>query len=321
MPGNNLPKIREEFLPEILDDKVRENLEHLESSSTKKAHASDWEHFSNWCSRWALRPCPADPVTVARYISDLASAGFAASTISRRLATISVFHDRHDFDSPTASVAVRSVMKGIRNRIGTATKQKKPIQAIHIRQIPDVLPEGIKSVRDLALILVGYCGAFRRSELVALDVSDLEFVPQGVQVVLRRSKTDQVAEGRRIDISYASREKYCPVHALKRWLEVAEIQDGPVFRGVDRHGHVSDRRLNDRAVAEVIKEIAKKIGLDPEKVGGHSLRAGFVTDSLDKGIPTPVIKRYSGHKSDTMLAVYYRKSQLFDVNVTSTLGL
>jgi site-specific recombinase XerD len=321
MAMDNPPEVRHEFLPEAFDDKIRENLDHVESTATKKAHASDWREFTNWCSERALSSCPADPRTVAGYISDLASSDFAVSTISRRLATISVVHRRQGFQSPTGTEGVKLVLKGIRNRYGTAKEKKLAIRVSHIRQVPAVLPDGIKGIRDFALILVGYTGAFRRSELVALDVADLDFVPQGVRIALRRSKTDQAGEGRVLDISYASNEKLCPVHALKKWLVSAQIEDGPVFRGVNRHGHISGKRLNDRAVAEVIKEIAEKIGLDPEKVGGHSLRAGFVTDGLAAGLPTPVIRRFSGHKSEAMLAEYYREACLFNVNVTSALGL
>lgn len=321
MSMDNAPEVRHEFLPVALDDQIRKNLNAAEAEATTRAHAADWSDFVWWCEKHGRPPLPANPHTVAAYISGLAEENYAISTISRRLASISVIHRRKRFDSPTGTEAVRTVFRGIRNRIGSAKEKKLAIRVSHIRQVPSVLPDGIKGVRDLALILLGYCGAFRRSELVALDVSDLEFVPQGVRVTLRRSKTDQAGVGRVLDVSYACHENLCPVHSLKKWLATAEIEDGPVFRGVNRHGQISDRRLNDRAVSEVIKEIAEKIGLDPKKVGGHSLRAGFVTDGLAAGLPTPVIRRFSGHKTEAMLAEYYREACLFDVNVTSALGL
>ncbi len=305
---------------EELRGQVHENLASSESMSTKKAHAADWADFERWCLAHGTPSIPALPSAVAAYISDLAQ-NRRPSTIQRRLATISVAHQANNLSSPTSDLLVRKVLKGIKNRVGTARVKKAPIRVADLRRINEVLPDNLKGTRDRALMLIGFFGGFRRSELVALDLSDLQFVDQGLRVTLRRSKTDQEGQGQVKDISHGAHRELCPVQALKSWLEAAGITEGPVFRPITRHGKMSGERLGGKAVGSVVKEVAAALNLDPELFGGHSLRAGFVTDALRAGVPTPVIKRITGHKTDAMLGEYLRESELFSYNLTAALGL
>lgn len=321
MAMDNPPEVRQEFLPEAFDDKIRENLDHVESAATKKAHASDWRDFSNWCSERGLSSCPADPRTVAGYISELAAEGYAVSTITRKLATISVMHSRRGFDSPTGTEGVRAVLKGIRNRYGTAKVKKSPFRITHVRQLPALLDESNKSTRDFCLVVFGYAGAFRRSELVNLDVEDIEFVQQGIRATIRRGKTDQGGASRTIDISNGANARLCPVVAMRKWLDLAGFDKGPIFRPIDRHGNIAERRLGDKAVSEILKSFGEKLGLDPSKIGAHSLRSGMITDAFAAGVPSTVIRRFSGHKTDLMLSEYFLESTMFQVNLSAAVGL
>jgi len=176
-------------------------------------------------------------------------------------------------------------------------------------------------MRDRAILLFGLAGAFRRSELTALDVADLRFCEQGVIVTLRRSKTNQEGACETLDIGYGAHESTCPVRAMWRWLDAASIEDGPVFRAFELNGALSARRLNDRAVARVVKAAAKRIGLTPEQFSGHSLRAGFVTQSYREGIAEGDIMRHTRHKSRAMMRKYRREGERFLTNLSAKVGL
>ena len=164
----------------------------------------------------------------------------------------------------------------------------------------------------------GRAGAFRRSELVALDVADVDHVREGVVVTLARSKTDQEGEGRRIGIPFA-RRKHCPVRALEAWLERARIDEGPIFHPVDRHERLLPTRLSPEAVAVVVKQRAAQVGLDPANYSGHSLRAGLATSAAAAGVSTLAIRRQTGHRSDAMLARYVRQGTLFEDNAAGAI--
>jgi len=170
--------------------------------------------------------------------------------------------------------------------------------------------EGIKGVRDRALLLVGFAGAFRRSELASLTVGDIEQAKQGLVVQLRFSKTDQEGRGRKVAIPYA-RGAVCPVLAYQHWVEVAKITDGPVFRGVNRHGVISGTAITPQAVALIVKARANAVGFDPTKYAGHSLRSGLVTSAAKLGVSSWKIRQQTGHKSDAMLARYIRDANIF----------
>ena len=169
-----------------------------------------------------------------------------------------------------------------------------------------------------ALLLIGFAGAFRRSELIAINCTDLSFVEQGLVIHIRRSKTDQTGEGRKVAIPYA-RGRHCPVLALKHWLSTAGISDGPIFRAITRHGHVQPSALSTEAVALIVKKRAQAIGLDPSQFSGHSLRAGLATSAAQAGVSAHKIQQQTGHKSIEMLSRYIRDANIFVDNAGSIL--
>jgi integrase len=270
----------------------------------------------------AAEPLPASDQTVAAYIAALADGGLKAATIARRLVTISQAHKAADLSSPTTSSLVRRTHAGIRRSIGTAQVVKAPAVITDLKRMLSKLPNTRVGLRDRALLLLGFAGAFRRSELVGLNVADLEFSSAGVVVTLRKSKTDQEQSGRRVAVPYGSSEKTCPVRSLQAWLETARITgDGPVFRSLDRFQRVQKRRLSDRAVARVVKRRAAAVGLDPERYAGHSLRAGLATSAAAGGASERVIMAQTGHRSTDMVRRYIREGDRWKDNAASLAGL
>ena len=290
------------------------------SANTLRAYRSDWRHFETWCRQHGVASLPAHVETVASYLSDLAATS-RVSTLQRRVAAISVAHKMAGHESPTSSAAVRVLLAGIRRSLGTKPGTKKPALTEDIRSMLDCLPDSLLGARDRALLLLGFAGAFRRSELVALDVQDLEFTDDGLVVTLRRSKTDQEGETRRVGIPRGSGPTTCPVRALRNWLDEADITDGPVFRSVNRHGKLQPRRLTAQSVALVIKKYAALIGRDPAVFAGHSLRSGHATQAAANGASERSIMNQTGHKSLKMVRRYIREGSLFRENAAARLGL
>jgi len=299
---------------------AKDYLRASKSANTLKAYRSDWEHFTAWCRDQRIDPMPSSPETVAMYIADLAES-CKPSTIARRLAAISVAHQAAGHDSPTRSIIVRDTLKGIRRTVGVAPDRKAAIRADHVREVAPKFSDGLQDLRDKAILLIGYAGAFRRSELTSLNREDIEFTKEGLRIVLRKSKMDQEGEGQVKGIGYGANAVTCPVRALQAWIEAADITTGPLFRPINRHGQMSPVRLSDKGISLIIKRIASKIGIDPEDVGGHSLRAGFVTDQYAKGTPEAAIMRQTGHKSRAILGIYHREAGTFAFNYTAAAGL
>jgi integrase len=238
------------------------------AESTLRGYRSDWADFQNWARLNWLVSLPAAPATVAAYISACADRGdLKAGSIQRRVSAISAFHTAHGVPSPTTSAEVRLTLAGVRRTLGTAQTGKAPILTADVAAMVAQLPDKLLGVRDRALLLIGFAGAFRRSELVALDVDDIEFREDGLKVCIRKSKTDQEGAGQVIGIAHGS--KLCPVRALQEWLLAGAITTGPIFRRIDRHGKMFDR-MNPEAVALVVKRYAAAAGLDPAKYAGHS---------------------------------------------------
>jgi integrase len=224
-------------------------------------------------------------------------------------------------DSPTSSGMVRNTLKGIKRALGTATVQKAPALTADIRAMVDATDEELIGTRDRALILLGFAGAFRRAEIVSLDASDLDFNRDGLTVTLRRSKTDQEGQGRKIGIPYGSNPDTCPVRTLQAWLEETGITDGSAFRSLNRHGRVQSDRLSPVDVARIVKKLARRADLDPSKYAGHSLRAGHATSAAASGASERSIMNQTGHRSVQMVRRYIREGSLFRENSAGKLGL
>ena len=285
---------------------VSSYIEFSKADNTRKAYRSDLAHFLAWGGS-----IPSTPEQFAAYLA--AHAGiFKASTLKRRLVSVGIAHTSQGFANPCISVIVRVTLRGICRIHGSSQTQAAPAVREDILAMVRGLA-GIKGTRDRALLLLGFAGAFRRSELVGLNVSDLEFMDRGLVIHLRKSKTDQEGIGRKIAIPYA-RGTVCPVHAIKDWIAASGIIDGAIFRPITRHGQIVDARLSGQAVTEVVKECASAAGLKSENYSGHSLRAGLITSAAMLGVSVWKIKAQSGHKTDEMVSRYVRDSDLFTNN-------
>jgi site-specific recombinase XerD len=293
----------ETLLGECLADSVAPN--------TARAYQSDWRHFTTWCDGRGFAALPASPEAVAYYVAAFRET-LAPATLTRRVSAIASAHGAAGFDTPTHAALVRRALSGARRRKGTAPDRKAPVTENDLREITAAhLPTGAKGARDAALLLVGFFGGFRRSELVGIDVEHVAFVGEGAVITLPRSKTDQEGEGRPVAIPFGHEAATCPVAALRKWLTAAGIDSGPVFRPVNRHGQVSAERLTGRAVALVVKHYMQEIGKDTAAYSGHSLRAGFVTAAAHHGALDRDIMATTGHKSAAMIQVYTRDANLF----------
>ncbi len=299
---------------------TRAYLEAAVAANTRRAHRSHWADFRAWCDSHGCSALPASAETVAAYLTVQAQSR-RVGTLEHRLATIAKAHHAAGLPNPAASELVRLQMRGIRRIRGIAPMQKTPTLVADLRAMVATLPDSLLGVRDRALLLVGFAGAFRRAELVALDFADLAFSAEGVTITVRRSKTDQERVGMQKAIHYGRVPATCPVTALRVWLEMADITEGPIFRPINRHGQLGATRLSDKAVALVVKRTAATTGLDPAQYAGHSLRAGLVTQAAANGEEERNIMRQTGHKSLLMVRRYIRAGSLFRDNITDRIGL
>jgi site-specific recombinase XerD len=310
-------------------DQVREFIRASKSENTLRGYQTDWRAFCAWCESRALNPLPATSETVAAFIAE--SAGrLKVGSVQRRLNAIAEAHKAMGLESPTHSAIVANTMKGIRRTKGTAPAQKAATLIDDIRGMVDATDAGLIGLRDRALILLGFAGAFRRSELVGLSVEDCVFGKDGLTFTLRRSKTDQAGVGRKIGIPYGSNPETCPVRNLNEWIEQAGIggaasgsgeSGGPLFRSINRHGQVQPGGLSGIDVARVVKKLAERAGLDAAKYAGHSLRAGHATSAAIAGASERSIMNQTGHRSVQMVRRYIRDGSLFRENSAGRLGL
>lgn len=291
-----------------------EYAEQSRSESTRKAYGVDWSHFVAYCEGVKAEPLPADPATVAAYLSRSAKS-YKVSTLQRRMSAISIRHKSAGYVSPTAHPIVSDVWEGIRRTHGTSPESKSAAVAPVLREFLDSIDTAtLQGKRDRAVLLVGFYGAFRRSELVALNVDDLEFDDSGVTVRVRRSKTDQQGKGTYKAIPFRTGGA-CPVAALSEWIAAAGIESGPIFRSIRKGGAVvNDRRLSGRDVARTVKRAAERAGLDPKEYAGHSLRSGFATTAARSGATDRAIMQQTGHKSRAMVDRYVQASRVWEDN-------
>ena len=244
------------------------------------------------------------------------------STVRRRLVSISQAHKLAGYESPTAHGVVRDVLKGLCRERGSTQKAKDAVGTNELRAMVGSCDNSLQGMRDKALLLFGFVGAFRRSELVAITMADIDLVAEeGLRVHIRKSKTDQEGEGRLVGIPYGQHAETCPVLATRAWLDAAQINGGTIFRAVDRHGRIAAAPLSGRAVALVIQRRAAAVGLDPKRFAAHSLRSGFCTAAAAKDVSERLIMLQTGHKSVQMVRKYIRQGSIFSQNAAKSLDL
>jgi len=301
-------------------DRATDFIHQSKAKNTIRAYRADWAHFEGWCRSHSQASLPATPETVALYVTDLSSTHKTA-TITRRISAISQAHQIAGMEAPTGSAKVRLVMAGIRRTKGTAQAGKTPVLVDDLKRMLAGLPANLLGARDRVLLLIGFCGAFRRSELVALDAADVAVTRDGLVVTIRRSKTDQEAKGRKIGIPYASHLETCSVRSLQDWLEKSGITEGPLFRPIDRFGKMASARLSAAAVADIVKKYATAVGLEAKEFAGHSLRSGLATSAAMAGASERSIEAQTGHRSTAMVRRYIRDGSLFRENAVAVVGL
>ena len=263
-------------------DQAREFIRASKAENTLRGYRADWRAFCQWCEGQGLTPLPASPETVAAYIAECA-ARLKVGSIQPQLNAITEAHKAMGLESLTHAAMVVNTMKGIRRTLGVAPLQKAAALTDDIRAMVYATDGGIIGLRDRALILLGFAGAFRRSELVALDTTDCIFSKDGLTVTLRRSKTDQDGAGRKVGIPYGGNPETCPVRTMQTWIESASVSAGRLFRSISRYGKIRAGGLSSNDVARVVKKLAERAGLDPAKYAGHSLRAGHATSAAIAG--------------------------------------
>lgn len=283
------------------------------ASATVRAYRSDFEIFRAWCDARGCEHMPADPRTVCAFLASQAEDGSAMATLTRRVAAIRYAHKLAGHEPPTSAEIVKATLSGIKRTHGPnrPKRRKAPATAERIRaMIEGIADDTLAGLRDRALLLLGFAGAFRRSELVALTVEDLEETPEGFRVMIRKSKTDQDGEGQTIAIVRGGTA--CPVRAVRAWQSAAGIESGPLFRAIPKGGkRVLPEALSDCTVARIVKRYAEAAGLDPEAFAGHSLRAGFLTSAAGRGASIFKMMDVSRHKSVDTLRGYVRDAELF----------
>jgi integrase len=290
------------------------------SPATRRAYAADWQNFTSWCSSMGATSLPASPAAVGAFMADMATRGFAVATIARRLAAVATAHRVAGHGLDTRHPGIREVLRGIRRAHGSRQNHVAPAVTATIKaMIAAIQGDGGIAVRDRALLLIGFAGAFRRSELVALTLKDITREAEGVRVLIAQSKTDQGGKGQEIGIAKTD-SPLCPVTALESWISLSGIQAGPLFRSINRHGNIG-QSMSDRSVALIVKSRAEAAGLDPSQFSGHSLRAGLATSAAAAGLAEGDIQRQTRHKSVAQLRRYVRHGSLFIGNVTKGVGL
>ena len=295
-----------------LEEETLNNLRNSKSINTLRAYKADYKDFALFCSKNNFQPMPAQPKTMALYLTNLSKTS-KYSTLKRRLASISVLHKMKGHYIDTKHPIIMENLMGIKRANGSNQKGKKPILINDLKCLIEVIHQSSekdsRKKRDKAIILIGFSGGFRRSELVSIDYEDLEFVVEGVKIFVKRSKTDQSGEGMTKAIPYFENEDFCPVIALKSWIELSQIKKDKIFK------------ISDKGVALIIKKYANLAGLDSQRYAGHSLRSGFATSTAESGAEERNIMAMTGHKSTEMVRRYIKEANLFKNNALNKIKI
>ena len=309
----------------VLKEETLLNLKSSKAINTVRAYKSDFNDFGLFCAQNGFKSLPSEPKIVSLYLTHLSTKEAKMSTLKRRLVSIGVIHKLKGYYLDTKHPAIIENIMGIKRRKGSIQNSKKPILISYLKEIINVIDEEnkqeIKKFRDRTIILIGFSGGFRRNEIVSLDCEDLDFVPEGLKINIKRSKTDQFGEGFTKALPYFERSQYCPVVSLKNWIEISKITSGPVFRRFVKGSKLSKNRLTDQTVALLIKRYLNMAGIDSKNYSGHSLRSGFATSAAESGVEERNIMAMTGHKSTEMVRRYIKEANLFKNNALNKIKI
>ena len=309
----------------VLQEETLNNLKSSKANNTIRAYRSDFKDFSLFCVKNRFKSLPSEPKIVSLYLTHLSIKDSKMSTLRRRLVSIGMIHKLKGHYLDTKHPLIIENLMGISRKKGNYQRGKKPILINELKAIVDVIDknenEEIKKIRDKTIILVGFGGGFRRAELIGIDYEDIEFVNEGVKIILRRSKTDQFGEGMIKGLPYFSNKIFCPVLHLKKWLEISQIKTGPIFRKFNKGHNLSDNRLTDQTVALLLKSYLSRAGIENKNYSGHSLRSGFATVSAESGADERSIMAMTGHKTTQMVRRYIKEANLFKNNALNKIKI
>ena len=307
-----------------LHEATLNNLKSSKADNTLRAYKSDFKDFGAFCSKHGLNSLPTEPKIVSLYLTHL-SKNSKISTLRRRLVSISMVHRLKGHYLDTKHPIIVENLMGIRRVKGSIQIGKKPILINHLKSIINIIDEQktdqIKKLRDKSIILVGFGGGFRRREIVSIDLEDIEFLPEGLKINVKRSKTDQFGEGMIKGLPYFYNQEYCPVVNLKKWLEISKIKSGPIFRRFSKGLSLSNKRLTDQSVVLLIKKYLDLAGIENKNFAGHSLRSGFATVAAESGADERSIMAMTGHKTTQMVRRYIREANIFKNNALNKIKL
>ena len=308
-----------------LQEETLLNLKSSKANNTIRAYKSDFKDFALFCAQNGFKSLPSEPKIISLYLTHLSTKEAKMSTLKRRLVSIGVIHklQGHYLDTKHPSI-IENIM-GIKRRKGSFQKGKKPLLSNDLKILINVIDknhnEEIMRVRDRSIILIGFSGGFRRNEIVSLDYDDLDFVSEGLKINLKRSKTDQFGEGSVKGLPYFDNSQYCPVLSVKKWIEISNIEKGPLFRRFSKGSKLTDNRLTDQTVALLIKKYLKLAGIESKNYSGHSLRSGFATSAAESGAEERSIMAMTGHKSTEMVRRYIKEANLFKNNALNKIKI
>ena len=299
----------------VLHEETLLNLQSSKANNTVRAYKSDFNDFGLFCAQNGFKSLPSEPKIVSLYLTHLSTRNIKMSTLKRRLVSIGVIHKLKGHYLDTKHPIIIENIMGIKRRKGSIQKGKKPLLIKSLKMIINVIDEynklDIVKLRDRSIILMGFSGGFRRSEIVSLDYDDLDFVSEGLKINLKRSKTDQFGEGSLKGLPYFDNTKYCPVLSLKNWIQVSNINSGPLFRRFSKNSKLLEKRLSDQTIALLIKKYLKLAGIENKNFSGHSLRSGFATSAAESGAEERSIMAMTGHKSSEMVRRYIKDANIF----------
>ena len=294
-----------------LELETLKNLKSSKASNTLRAYKADYRDFAGFCFKHGFKSMPSEPKVISLYLTHLSQSS-KFSTLKRRLASISVIHKISGHYIDIKNPIITENLMGIKRAKGTHQKAKKPILINDLKALINAIDKETKDIvrlKNRALILIGFAGGFRRSELVEINFQDIDFVTEGLKIFVKRSKTDQSGEGMTKGIPYFSNQNYCPVISLKKWLEKSNIKEGKIFN------------ISDKTVSLIIKKYISVAGLDPNKYSGHSLRSGFATSTAELGAEERSIMAMTGHKTTQMVRRYIQEANLFKNNALNKIKI